>query len=117
MDKIQPSIQKTNNLIQLLFNIYDKHYLYISSKSLLKIESFVDGFMLAQYNNDIETEGSKTFSDFFDWVKTKYNYSGEKGFFNMLNEVLEVKKEEERYELFYKLLNEFLNKTGGNGSD
>ncbi|MDH7448435.1 hypothetical protein [Aquimarina sp. 2201CG14-23] len=109
MDKIEPIIKNSsNNIIELLLEVNKKHYLYLKNKDLNSLESFLDGYSYAQFINKFEIQKMDVYNNFFKWLKAKYCYKGELGFFSILNEVEKDLKPKEKYDTFYSLLNQYL---------
>ena len=58
--------------------------------------------------NDIESNESDVFKSFFDWLKIKKDYASQQGFFGLFNEIFDDKSAIEKYDEFYKYLNDYL---------
>ena len=108
MDNIKPSIRKTNSIIAMLLLIEKNPILFLNSKSIDSLENFLAGFTTAQYSNDIESNESDVFKSFFDWLKIKKDYASQQGFFGLFNEIFDDKSAIEKYDEFYKYLNDYL---------
>lgn len=108
MDLIEPSLKKTNNIIEILLNINEKYYLFLKNRNISDLENFINGYTYAQYVNDFKIDGLDTYNDFFDWIRKKYDYNGIEGLFYLFNKIFENSSCEERFTVFYDLLDTFL---------
>lgn len=111
MDKIEPIVNNnSNSIIKLLLEVKIKSYLYLKVEDINYLESFIDGFTYAQIINKFDICESEIYKGFFEWIKEKYNYKGELGFFSLFYELTRDQTSEKKYKTFYHLLDQYLAK-------
>lgn len=99
-------MDKFDHVIYLFTMIKKKPGLYIGSESLVRLKSFIDGYIFALKikENDYQTEQYKKFNK---WLK-KYNIHTVESWDSYLIRI--VKDEEKSFDLFFEQLELFLKK-------
>jgi hypothetical protein len=87
--------------------------MYIGSKSILRLKSFLDGYSFAAMDFDIEERGQPEFGAFHDWVARKFGwYESTLGWPNII--LQETGHDESAaVDHFYQLLDEFRSEVAG----
>lgn len=94
-----------SELNELLKAIKAKPGLYIGIKSLVRLRTFIDGFLYAVYLINGKKRHIEFYPDFQNWIAEKYHIRSTHGWCEIIN-FYEL-SEEKAFDRFYELLNEF----------
>jgi hypothetical protein len=103
-----------DDLIKFLYEIRKKPVLYFGSRrTLAHLSNFIFGFVTGREGTNKEIDGSTNWfshsnGSFQDFVVKKYQINFSQSWFNIIE--FHSSSENEAFELFFKLLDEFLEK-------
>lgn len=95
----------SDDVLNLIKMIKLKPGLYIGSKSLVKMRSFLDGYFFAMRCNNIEYN-SVQYNNFNTWISKKYNIRTSELWDTYLLKV--TNNEEDAFDLFFEELEGFM---------
>lgn len=100
-------MKKPKDIIDLLFMIKKRGGLYIGTKSITRLRSFIDGYMFAM-NLENKEYNAGIFYNFNDWMAQKYNVK--KSILWDIYLLNLTNNEEKSFDLFFEELEMFLKK-------
>ncbi len=98
-------MKKPKDIIDLLFMIKKRGGLYIGTKSITRLRSFIDGYMFAM-NLENKEYNAGIFYNFNDWMAQKYNVK--KSILWDIYLLNLTNNEEKSFDLFFEDLETFL---------
>ena len=98
-------MKKPKDIIDLLFMIKKRGGLYIGTKSITRLRSFIDGYMFAM-NLENKEYNACIFYNFNDWMAQKYNVK--KSILWDIYLLNLTNNEEKSFDLFFEDLETFL---------
>ncbi len=96
-----------DDILNLIKMVKLKPGLYVGRKSLVKLRSFLDGYVFAMRYNNIKYN-SVQYNMFNDWIASKYNIRTSELWDTYLPRI--TNNEEKAFDLFFEELEEFLKK-------
>jgi len=95
-------------LVELLIYIEKRPLMYIKENNIYFLESFIGGFFMCEFVNEIISEDDRKFKDlFYYWLKEKYDFESSVSWSDMIKEIDKREKKQDQIGVFFREFNQF----------